>query len=82
VTGIPRFTTGQVIWRQQLAKAGSSEHERRNPVPRSVRCENELGFTQVKWIRAIEFVDDFSRIGSGEGDYNEDHEFYGYKMPI
>jgi len=41
-----------------------------------------LGFTQVKWIRAIEFVDDFSRIGSGEGDYNEDHEFYGYKMPI
>jgi DMSO/TMAO reductase YedYZ molybdopterin-dependent catalytic subunit len=47
-----------------------------------LRCENELGFKQVKWIRAIEFVDDFSRIGRGEGGYNEDHEFYGYRMPI
>src|SRR5262245_56193206 len=47
-----------------------------------LRCENQLGFKQVKWIRAIEFVDDFSRIGSGEGGYNEDHEFYGYRMPI
>jgi len=27
-------------------------------------------------------VDDFSRIGSGQGGYNEDHEFYGYRMPI
>ena len=50
--------------------------------PLRLRCENELGFKQVKWIRAIEFVDDFSRIGSGQGGYNEDHEFYGYRMPI
>jgi len=50
--------------------------------PLRLRCENQLGFKQVKWIRAIEFVDDFSRIGSGEGGYNEDHEFYGYRMPI
>ena len=47
-----------------------------------LRRENELGFKHVKWIRAIEFVDDFSRIGNGEGGYNEDHEFYGYRMPI
>lgn len=50
--------------------------------PLRLRCENELGFKQVKWICAIEFVDDFSRIGSGQGGYNEDHEFYGYRMPI
>ena len=50
--------------------------------PLRLRCENELGFKQIKWVRAIEFVDDFSRIGSGEGGYNEDHEFFGYRMPI
>ena len=50
--------------------------------PLRLRCENELGFKQVKWIQAIEFVDDFSRIGNGQGGYNEDHEFYGYRMPI
>jgi sulfoxide reductase catalytic subunit YedY len=50
--------------------------------PLRLRCENELGFKQIKWVRAIEFVDDFSRIGSSEGGYNEDHEFFGYRMPI
>jgi thiosulfate reductase cytochrome b subunit len=50
--------------------------------PLRLRCENELGFKQVKWIRAIEFVKDFSHIGSGQGGYNEDHEFYGYRVPI
>lgn len=50
--------------------------------PLRLRCENELGFKQVKWIRAIEFVSDFEALGSGQGGYNEDHEFYGYRMPI
>ncbi len=50
--------------------------------PLRLRCENELGFKQVKWIEAIEFVEDFASIGSGQGGYNEDHEFYGYRMPI
>lgn len=36
----------------------------------------------VKWIRSIEFVEDFKDLGSGQGGYNEDHEFYGYRMPI
>jgi hypothetical protein len=35
------------------------------------------GFKQVKWIQAIEFVKDFSQIGSGQGGYAEDHEFFG-----
>ncbi len=50
--------------------------------PLRLRCENELGFKQVKWINAIEFVSDFRHLGAGEGGYNEDHEFFGYRAPI
>ena len=50
--------------------------------PLRLRCENELGFKMVKWIVAIEFVSDFADLGAGQGGYNEDHEFYGYRMPI
>jgi DMSO/TMAO reductase YedYZ molybdopterin-dependent catalytic subunit len=50
--------------------------------PLRLRCENELGFKMVKWIAAIEFVADFRDLGAGQGGYNEDHEFYGYRTPI
>jgi DMSO/TMAO reductase YedYZ molybdopterin-dependent catalytic subunit/thiosulfate reductase cytochrome b subunit len=50
--------------------------------PLRLRCENELGFKMVKWIAAIEFVHDFADLGAGQGGYYEDHEFYGYRMPI
>jgi DMSO/TMAO reductase YedYZ molybdopterin-dependent catalytic subunit len=50
--------------------------------PLRLRCENELGFKMVKWIAAIEFVADFADLGAGHGGYNEDHEFYGWRMPI
>ena len=50
--------------------------------PLRLRCENELGFKMVKWVAAIEFVNDFADLGAGQGGYNEDHEFYGYRMPI
>ena len=50
--------------------------------PLRLRCENELGFKMVKLITAIEFVEDFAHLGAGQGGYNEDHEFYGYRMPI
>jgi methionine sulfoxide reductase catalytic subunit len=50
--------------------------------PLRLRCENELGFKQIKWVRAIEFVEDFRHLGAGQGGYNEDVEFYGYRMPI
>jgi len=50
--------------------------------PLRLRCENELGFKMVKWIAAIEFVHDFADLGAGQGGYNEDHEFYGYRAPI
>lgn len=50
--------------------------------PLRLRDEIELGFKQVKWIEAIEFVESFEHLGAGQGGYNEDQEFYGYRMPI
>ena len=50
--------------------------------PLRLRDEVELGFKQVKWIAAIEFVESFEHLGAGQGGYNEDQEFYGYRMPI
>jgi methionine sulfoxide reductase catalytic subunit len=50
--------------------------------PLRLRNELELGFKQVKWIAAIEFVASFRDVGWGQGGYNEDHEFFGYQMPI
>src|SRR5262244_2383768 len=50
--------------------------------PLRLRCENELGFRMVKWVAAIEFVNDFADLGAGQGGYNDDHEFYGHRMPI
>lgn len=50
--------------------------------PLRLRNERELGFKQVKWIEGIEFVESFAQLGYGQGGYNEDHEFYGYRMPI
>jgi len=50
--------------------------------PLRLRVENQLGFKDVKWIREIEFVHDFRDYGAGQGGYNEDHEFYGYRDEI
>ena len=50
--------------------------------PLRLRNELQLGFKQVKWIEAIEFVESFKDVGWGHGDYNEDHEYFGYRMPI
>jgi hypothetical protein len=35
-----------------------------------------------KWIALIALVQEFANLGVGEGGYNEDHEFYGYRVPI
>jgi thiosulfate reductase cytochrome b subunit len=50
--------------------------------PLRLRNELELGFKHVKWIEAIEFVESFAHLGAGQGGYNEDHEFYGYRQSI
>ncbi|MFI0432720.1 MAG: molybdopterin-dependent oxidoreductase [Candidatus Nanopelagicales bacterium] len=50
--------------------------------PLRLRDEIELGFKQVKWVAAIELIASFEHLGAGQGGYNEDQEFYGYRMPI
>lgn len=50
--------------------------------PVRLRDEVELGFKQVKWVESIEFVASFEHLGAGHGGYNEDQEFYGYRMPM
>lgn len=50
--------------------------------PLRLRVENQLGFKLVKWIKRIEFVKDYRERAEGEGGYNEDHEFYGYRAEI
>ena len=45
--------------------------------PLRLRVENQLGFKMVKWLQAIEFVEDIKSIGQGEGGYAEDHEYFG-----
>ena len=50
--------------------------------PLRLRNEVELGFKLVKWVRTIEFVADFADIGAGYGGYNQDREFFGYRMAI
>lgn len=42
-----------------------------------LRVENQLSFEMVKWIRAIEFVEDVRLIGKGEGGFAEDYEYFG-----
>jgi methionine sulfoxide reductase catalytic subunit len=50
--------------------------------PLRLRNEVQLGFKQVKWIAGIEFVAHYSEVGGGQGGYNEDHEFFGYRQSI
>lgn len=44
--------------------------------PIRLRVENQLGYKMVKWINAIEFVEDYKNIGEGHGGKNEDDEYY------
>ncbi|HEY7088769.1 MAG TPA: molybdopterin-dependent oxidoreductase [Tepidisphaeraceae bacterium] len=44
--------------------------------PLRLRVENQLGFKMVKWIKAIEFAEDFKQVSLGEGGYNSDHKFF------
>jgi thiosulfate reductase cytochrome b subunit len=50
--------------------------------PLRLRYEVQLGFKMVKWIKGIEFVEDYKQVGGGYGGYNQDHEFFGYRQSI
>ena len=44
--------------------------------PIRVRLETQLGFKMVKWLCAIEFVDDYRTIGMDQGGWREDQQYY------
>jgi DMSO/TMAO reductase YedYZ molybdopterin-dependent catalytic subunit/thiosulfate reductase cytochrome b subunit len=50
--------------------------------PLRLRDELELGFKQVKWVESIVFVESFAELASGQGGFNEDYEYYGWRDPI
>ena len=50
--------------------------------PLRLRVEVQLGFKMVKWIRAVEFVDDYRKVGQGQGGWREDNVYYSRVVGI
>jgi DMSO/TMAO reductase YedYZ molybdopterin-dependent catalytic subunit/thiosulfate reductase cytochrome b subunit len=50
--------------------------------PIRLRQENKTGYKMAKWIRSIEFVDDFSHIGDGRGGHREDHFLFDWEASV
>ena len=50
--------------------------------PLRLRVETQLGYKMVKYLRSIELVKDYHRIGEGQGGYREDVQFYGTSAEI
>lgn len=50
--------------------------------PLRLRVETQLGFTMVKYIRAIELIEDYRSIGDGQGGWREDHQYFSQEAGI
>jgi DMSO/TMAO reductase YedYZ molybdopterin-dependent catalytic subunit len=50
--------------------------------PLRLRVETQLGFTMVKYIRAIEFVENYKTIGKGQGGWREDYQYFSQEAGI
>jgi len=50
--------------------------------PLRLRLETQLGFTMVKYIRAIEFVENYRNIGEGQGGWREDYQYFSQEAGI
>lgn len=50
--------------------------------PVRLRVETQVGFKMTKWVRRIEFVSDYNRIGEGMGGWREDNVFYDKNVEI
>jgi sulfoxide reductase catalytic subunit YedY len=50
--------------------------------PLRLRVETQLGFTMVKFIRAIEFVENYQTIGKGQGGWREDYQYFSQEAGI
>ncbi len=44
--------------------------------PLRLRVETQLGFKMVKWLKAIEFVEEYRHIRDGQGGSREDNMYY------
>ena len=83
VVGIQYFTTASTIenaLNPQTLLAYEMNYQPLNHLhgaPLRLRVENQLGLKMVKWIQAIEFVEDVQSIGKGEGGFAEDYEYFG-----
>jgi sulfoxide reductase catalytic subunit YedY len=47
-----------------------------------LRVESQLGYKMVKWLKSIEFVNDYKNIGMGQGGHREDHMYYSPRAGI
>ena len=50
--------------------------------PCRLRLETQLGFKMVKYLRCIELVESYRKVGDGQGGYREDVQFYGSEASI
>ena len=50
--------------------------------PLRLRVETQLGFTMVKYIRAIELVESYAHIGNGQGGWREDYQYFSQEAGI
>jgi DMSO/TMAO reductase YedYZ molybdopterin-dependent catalytic subunit len=50
--------------------------------PLRLRLETQYGFTMVKYIKAIEFVESFRKVGQGRGGWPEDHLYRSREASI
>jgi methionine sulfoxide reductase catalytic subunit len=50
--------------------------------PLRLRCETQLGYKMAKWLKSIEFVNDYKYIGMGQEGHCEDHMYYSPRAGI
>lgn len=50
--------------------------------PIRLRVENKVGYKSAKWIKAIEFTDNYSEIGRGRGGYREDTLYFDWEASV
>ncbi|HET8792984.1 MAG TPA: molybdopterin-dependent oxidoreductase [Nitrososphaeraceae archaeon] len=50
--------------------------------PLRLRIETQLGYKMVKWLKSIEFVENYKHIGMGQGGHREDHKYYSARAGI
>lgn len=50
--------------------------------PLRLRCETQLGYKMVKYIRSMDVVSDYSTLGDGQGGFREDIQYYGSSAEI